>query len=863
MEEMDRNSGSLLKEFEELREKYTQLKQNYEKDQKEREQTEEALRESGELYRAILSASPDDITITDLEGKVLVASAKAATMFGYTDVNEILGRPIIDFLAPEEREKAGYNISLMFKGVLTGPGEYLGLRKDGSQVDIEANGEFIRDCNGEPVKIVFIVRDISQRKFIERTLRESEERFRKLLQNLPAVAVQGYRKDGITNYWNLASEKLYGFTAIEAIGRNLTDLIIPPEMREEVKRAINYMLDTGRPVPASELTLIRKDGSPVNVFSSHAVVKVPGLEPELFCIDIDLSELKRSEKALKESESNFLSFFATIDDMIVVALTDGKIIFANNSFRQKLGYSDDEIERMNIFELHPPDKREEAKQIFGEMLAGRRKFCPLPIETKKEELLLVETKVWLGFWNGVECLFGIIKDLSAAEEANQRFERLFRNNPAPMALTELPSRRFYEVNYKFLKTFGYSAEDIIGKTASEINLFPDKELMLSAVEKLLNEGILADTELIIKAKDGSLHNGLFSGEMISSQGKQFALTVMVDISERKKMEAELLNKTAELDNYFKNSLDLLCIATTSGKFLRLNPEWEKVLGYKIDELEGGQFMDYIHQDDLSATKEALSLLFDQKEVLSFENRYRCKDGSYRWIEWRSKSVGEIIYAVARDVTYRKQADEKIKSLLREKELLLHEVHHRIKNNMNTVYSLLMLQADSHEDPSVKKVLLDAAGRVHCMEILYAKLYRSEFTGKVELKEYLPVLAAEIVNQFARKDIIKVNSQIDDIALDVRVLSPLGIIISELITNSMKYAFQKCNEGTINITALNLENKIRIIIEDDGKNIPESFSLENSSGFGLQLVKILVEQISGSIELNCENFMRYTIDIENT
>ncbi|MFH1036179.1 MAG: PAS domain S-box protein [Pseudomonadota bacterium] len=133
-------------------------------------------------------------------------------------------------------------------------------------------------------------------KRAEEALRESEGRFRSLLQDIPTVAVQGYGPDGTTQYWNQACERLYGYTAQEAIGRNLLDLIIPPEMAQEVRGAIDQMARTGEPIPASELSLLRKDGSRVAVYSCHAVVQRPGRPPELFCLDIDLSERQRAEE---------------------------------------------------------------------------------------------------------------------------------------------------------------------------------------------------------------------------------------------------------------------------------------------------------------------------------------------------------------------------------------------------------------------------------------------------------------------------------------------------------------------------------------------------------------------------------------
>jgi len=154
--------------------------------------------------------------------------------------------------------------------------------------------------NGEQCLIT--ASDITERKQNELALRESEARFRNILQDIPFLAVQGYGPDGTTQYWNKASERFYGYTAEEAIGQNLLDLIIPPEMHNEVEHAIREMASNGQPIPAAEMSLMRKDGSRISVLSNHAIVQLPGRPHELFCIDIDITERKNAEEALKLSD---------------------------------------------------------------------------------------------------------------------------------------------------------------------------------------------------------------------------------------------------------------------------------------------------------------------------------------------------------------------------------------------------------------------------------------------------------------------------------------------------------------------------------------------------------------------------------
>ena len=206
-----------------------------------------------------------------------------------------------------------------------------------------------------------------------------------------------------------------------------------------------------------------------------------------------------------------------------------------------------------------------------------------------------------------------------------------------------------------------------------------------------------------------------------------------------------------------------------------------------------------------------------------------------------------------------QSEIKIKSMLTEKEILLKEVHHRIKNNMNTIKSLLFLQADSLQDPTVVAALNDAESRVESMMLLYDKLYRSDGFRELSVKEYLPLLVDEIISNFPNKEIVKVEKHIDDFILDADTLSPLGIIINELLTNIMKYAFTGRSSGLIIISASSKDKHTRLVIEDNGIGLPKVFDFKNSTGFGMQLVSMLTEQIKGSISVERVNGTKFVLE----
>ena len=256
-------------------------------------------------------------------------------------------------------------------------------------------------------------------------------------------------------------------------------------------------------------------------------------------LEAEIGERRRAEQALTESAANFRAFFETVGDLIVVAAPDGRILFANPACQRILGYDETELARLGVLELHPADCREEAAAIFAAMFRGERETCPLPLASKEGVKIPVETRVWPGRWDGADCIYGVSKDLRAEQEAQQRFERLFHNNPALMALTSLPERRFTDVNQAFLDALGYRRAEVIGKTSKELGLFADPGQEQTVADLLRTQGRFGDVEIQARRKDGVTLDGLFSGEVIRSQGREYFLTVMIDISRRMQAEQRL------------------------------------------------------------------------------------------------------------------------------------------------------------------------------------------------------------------------------------------------------------------------------------------------------------------------------------
>ena len=296
----------------------------------------------------------------------------------------------------------------------------------------------------------------------------------------------------------------------------------------------------------------------------------------------------------------------------------------------------------------------------------------------------------------------------------------------------------------------------------------------------------------------------------------------------------------------------------------MNMSGASMLGGKRSDLAGRKFRSFVSPETLPEFDEFMEKIFKSDSSLICEVRLKIENNikSFIHIEGIISSTENKCYINAMDITDRKLAEETVYNLLNEKELILKEVHHRVKNNMYNIGALLNMQANARTDEAARSVLFDAAGRVQSMSVLYDKLYRSKHTAAVSLKEYFPDLIHEIAGIFPQKKFVKIKTRIDDIVLDARILSILGILVNEIITNSMKYAFTGRSDGVINVTASKTGKKIVITIADDGEGISESVTFENSTGFGMQLVGMLTEQLEGNIKIDRGEGTKFVLEFED-
>ena len=279
------------------------------------------------------------------------------------------------------------------------------------------------------------LREGQRRDVLDVALRESETRFRTLIKDIPGVSVQAYAPDGTTRYWNKASERLYGFTAEEAIGRNLRDLIIPPPMREGVRQAMQHMFDTREAIPAGELVLKHKDGSSVPVFSSHAYVQAPGCFPEMFCVDIDLSARYRAEAELSIAATAFEA-----QESVLVTDPEHRILRVNKAFTQSLGYSDAEVLGQTLALLKSERDTDTHFSTIQRTLRRSGKWAGEIWSRRKNGEVFPQ---WVNI-NAVydargEVIYfvGTLSDITLRKAAEEQIRQLAFFDP----LTELPNRR--------------------------------------------------------------------------------------------------------------------------------------------------------------------------------------------------------------------------------------------------------------------------------------------------------------------------------------------------------------------------------------------------------------------------------------
>jgi PAS domain S-box-containing protein len=310
---------------------------------------------------------------------------------------------------------------------------------------------------------------------------------------------------------------------------------------------------------------------------------------------------------------------------------------------------------------------------------------------------------------------------------------------------------------------------------------------------------------------------------------------------------------AKFEAVVETAGDGIITADELGRVESFNAAAERMFGYSAEEITG-ESVGLLLSADAGEASAPFDLGLDESIGSRREASGRRKGGSAFPVEL---NVGEVdfgerrIYTlILRDITVRKREEEKIKSSLREKEVLLKEIHHRVKNNLQIISSLLNLQSTHIRDPRALEVFKEGQGRVRSMALIHEKLYQSEDLARVDFYEYISNLAAYLFRSYeVNSGAVKLNVESEDVLLGVDTAIPCGLIINELVSNSLKHAFPRGTGGSINIRLRPAGPELlTLAVSDDGVGLPPGFDVRNTPSLGLQLVNTLARQLGGEVEV---------------
>lgn len=614
---------------------------------------------------AVLDASLAGISMVR-DRMIIWANPAMYAIFGYGH-RELESMPTLELYSSREAyERLGAEVYPALERGEAYQTETEMRRKDGSLIWVHMQGKAI-DQATPLAGSVWTFDDVTARKRAEKELQESEEQYRFLLESAnDAIMIHSVSTDGKPGPFFLVNElacKWFGYTR-EEFARMTPFELNEPQHLSHVPEVMARLRQEGRAV--FETVMVCKNASRIPVEISTRLLQIKDC-PYILSLLRDISQREAVQRALSENEANFRSFFETMDDIIWVCSTDGKVIDTNTAASRILGYSREELQNMTVLEAHPADRRTEAQAIFSEMLTGKRAECPLPLAQKNGQLVPVETRIWFGRWHGEDCVFGISKNLTVEMEAKQRFERLFRNNPAPMAVSSMPERNFIDVNDAFLSVTGYAREEVLGRTSQELYLFPDAALQNEIAAELHAHGSISNYEIQLQCKGGSLRYGIFSGEVIFSQGREYFLTVMIDITERKRAEDALQELEKSYSDLIKYAPIGIFTSTIDGRFLSVNSMLAHIYGYPsardlVDSIVDIEAQLYVDPGE----RETIKGILADKGMLRRDVRRRRKDGSIIWVSLFMRVVKDTSETVRHyegfvaDINDRKLAEQALR-----------------------------------------------------------------------------------------------------------------------------------------------------------------------------------------------------------
>jgi PAS domain S-box-containing protein len=863
----------------------------------------ELLRDRENIYKFLLDNSKEIILILSKRGKILFANRTILNSFGYSE-EEIVGQSITSFLTRDSLRKSLYALAQEFLGHPQPEMEVRAKTKFGEirYLKIAMGSAPIYD-KGKLIGVIVCGSDITALRKTKEELREKEKRFRELWDYAP-VAYHTLDINGIITDVNQTEARMLGYTKQEMVGKSIFAFILP-EQRAEAQRRFQQKISGQKISRAESRMYVKRDGSKIYVAIDDALERdSDGKVISVRTTMVDITEQKEMEAVLKESEKRYKDLVEKAGIAILVDDKEGNFKYVNERCAEIFGYSVEEMKKQSIRSVVHPDDVERVMayhegRLQGKMVPSRYEFKGIRkdgsvIYLEVDSVALREGENLIGtrsyLWDFTERKMA----MEALWESEEKFRNLAEQSPNMIFISR--KGRVVYANEKCEKVTGYKREEIYSPEFDFLMLIaPEfRDMIIASFSKHMKGGEVPSHESTLRTKEGKRIEVILTTKLIDYEKEKAILGIITDISEQKKTEkikdsiyriSEAAHSAQNLEELFRSIHNIIGELMPAKNFYIALYDYDREMlsfPYFADEYDetpapkkpGKGLTEYVLRtgEPLLASPEVFEELVKKGKAerigtpsidwlgvpLKTENKtfgvmvVQSYTESVRFGE-KDKEILKFVSAQTAMAIKRKHAEKQLKESLREKEVLLQEIHHRVKNNMQIISSLLNLQAGQMKDKDFIKMVKDSQSRIRSIALVHEKLYRSRDFSNINFSDYVQTLAVHLFqfNQ-VNSNLIQLKLNLEDVFLDLQTAIPCGLILNELVTNSLKHAFPEGKGGEIIIELHPLEeHTFQMVVKDNGVGIPEDLDIGNATSMGLQIVTILVNQLEGSMEVQRE------------
>jgi len=638
-----------------------------------------------------------------------------------------------------------------------------------------------------------------------------------------------------------------------------------------------------------EEKIIRLDGVSVDVEATAAPFPDRGGQA-IHVVLTDITERKRAEarttaalSALRESEAIFEQFMTNSPVYMFFKDENIRAIRLSANYRDMLGLPVEEALGKTMDDLFPSDLakamiaddlrilKEGRIVVVDEELNGRfYTTIKFPIEVEGKPRYLAGFTIDITERKQAENrIKTALEELRASEE---KFRKAFETSPDSININRLSDGMFISINKGFTQLTGYTEADVAGRTSLAIEIWADPEDRRRLVEGLRTQGFVENLEARFRRKNGEISVGLMSAAMIEIDRAPHILSITRDITERKAAETALKESEERFRSIFENIQDVYYETALDGTILEVSPSIDVLSSkaFRREDVIGRSMSDFY---EAPGDRDAfMKVIFEQGQVTDYEVMLRNRDGSLIPCSLSSKIVYDAegrpqkIVGSMRNIAERKRAEDQAKTAylalstsLREKELLLQEVHHRVKNNLQIISSLLNLEAE-RVSPDVRDLIKRSQTRIRSLSLVHEKLYRASDLNRIDLGGYIQTLVLHLFQVYViDPENIRLETDFEDVSLDINSAIPCGLILNELISNALKHAFPAGRKGALSVRMKRTPDDLVLIqVSDDGIGLPDDFDSRNPKSFGFQIMNLLIEQLEAKLTVNQSRGTAFTV-----